>query len=49
MYKKLFITAALITASLQINAQTAAPDCKGSGYNNPISANVFCADPTALE
>ena len=49
MYKKLFISAAVMAASLQINAQTTAPDCKGSGYNNPISANVFCADPTALE
>lgn len=49
MYKKLFITAALVTAGLQINAQTTAPDYKGSSNNNPISANVFCADPTALE
>ena len=35
--------------SLQMNAQTMAPDYKGSSNNNPISANIFCADPTALE
>ena len=49
MYKKLLISAVLITASLQINAQTTATDFKGSENNNPISANVFCADPTSLE
>ena len=48
MYKNLFMTAALMVAGLQINAQTTAPDVKSSN-NNPISANVFCADPTALE
>ena len=31
------------------NAQTPAPDYKGANSNNPISANIFCADPTALE
>ena len=31
------------------NAQTVAPDYKGSSNNNPISANIFCADPTGLE
>ena len=40
---------AIMATSLSINAQTLAADYKGSGYNNPISANVFCADPTALE
>ena len=49
MYKKLFIAAALTTASIQLNAQTVAPDYKGTSNNNPISANIFCADPTALE
>jgi len=35
---------------IQMNAQQAvAPDYKGTGNNNPISACVFCADPTALE
>ena len=29
-------------------AQTLAADYKGTG-NNPISANIFCADPTGLE
>ena len=48
MYKNLFMTAALMAASLQMNAQTLAPDVKSSN-NNPISANIFCADPTALE
>lgn len=48
MYKNLFMTAALMAASLQINAQTVAPDVKSTN-GNPISANVFCADPTALE
>lgn len=46
MYKNLFMTVALLAASLQINAQ--APNVKSSN-GNPISANVFCADPTALE
>lgn len=49
MIKKLFITAVLATACIQANAQTVAPDFKGSANNNPISANIFCADPTALE
>lgn len=37
-----------MAAILQTNAQTTSIDYKG-GYNNPISASVFCADPTALE
>ena len=41
--------ATTLAMSLQLNAQTLAPDYKGSGYNNPISANIFCADPTGLE
>ncbi len=50
MYKNLFMTAALMAASLQINAQTTlATSYKGTGSANPISASVFCADPTALE
>jgi arabinoxylan arabinofuranohydrolase len=49
MYKKIFLTAAVMAACMQTNAQSIAPDYKGSGNNNPISANVFCADPTALE
>ena len=49
MYKKLFLTAALIAACASTNAQSIATDYKGSGNNNPLSASVFCADPTALE
>lgn len=36
-------------ASMHAGAQTVAPDYKGTSNNNPISANIFCADPTALE
>ena len=49
MYKNLTMTAVFMAAGLQVNAQTLAPDVKGAGNNNPLSANVFCADPTALE
>ena len=42
------MSVALMAASVQINAQTLSPDVKSTN-NNPISANVFCADPTALE
>jgi len=48
MYKKQLLTAALLTACLTLNAQSTFPDYKGSGNINPISACVFCADPTAL-
>ncbi len=43
------MTAVAMAACLQPNAQTLAPDYKGTSSNNPISACVFCADPTALE
>jgi len=49
MYKKLLLSVAVMANCISTNAQTLAPDYKGNGYNNPISANVFCADPTALE
>ena len=49
MYKKLFMTAALIMAGLQTNAQTLATEYKATGDGNPISGSVFCADPTGLE
>ena len=39
----------MMVMNLHLNAQTLAPDYKGSSYNNPISANIFCADPTGLE
>lgn len=38
-----------MAANIQANGQTLAPDYKGTSSNNPISACVFCADPTALE
>ena len=50
MYKKLLLSVAVVAACIPTKAQTSmATDYKGSGNNNPISANVFCADPTALE
>jgi arabinoxylan arabinofuranohydrolase len=49
MYKKLFLTAAVMMAGIQMQAQTVAPYYKGTSDNNPISPNIFCADPTALE
>ena len=49
MYKKLLLSVAVMTACLPMKAQTPAAGYKESGNNNPISANVFCADPTALE
>ena len=49
MYKKLFTTVAFMACSISLSAQTLATDYKGSGNNNPISSNIFCADPTGLE
>ena len=49
MYKKLFLTAAIMATCMLTNAQTTAPSYKSSNNGNPISASVFCADPTALE
>ena len=49
MCKKIFATAAIVAASLQANAQTLATDYKGTSNANPISAAVFCADPTAID
>ncbi len=49
MKKKTFIALAIMTASLHAKAQTIAPDYKGASNGNPISACVFCADPTAIE
>ena len=43
------MTAVFMAACIQVNAQSLASDYKGSANNNPISANIFCADPTALE
>ena len=43
------MTVALMATCIQMNAQKLATSYKGTGNANPISANVFCADPTALE
>ena len=43
------MTAALVATCIQMNAQKLATSYKGTSNNNPISASVFCADPTALE
>ena len=49
MHKNLLMTAVFMAACIQVNAQSLASDYKGSANNNPISANIFCAEPTALE
>ena len=49
MYKKLFMTAAVMAACIQTNAQTLATEFKASSNTNPISPTVYCADPTALD
>ena len=49
MNKKTILTAAVMAVCLQTNAQTLATDYKGSSNVNPISASVFCADPTAFD
>lgn len=45
----LLITAVMMAVCSQTKAQTLATSYKGNANNNPVSANVFCADPTALE
>lgn len=47
--KKQILTAVLAATCLANHAQTPGADFKGSANANPISACVFCADPTALE
>ena len=49
MLQKLFMTAAIMAACIQTDAQTLATEYKGTSNNNPISPCVYCADPTALE
>ena len=49
MKKYLFVTAVMMAVCSPSKAQTPAKDYKGTDHNNPISANIFCADPTALE
>ena len=43
------MAAALSAVCIQTKAQDVGADYKGTNSNNPISANIFCADPTALE
>ena len=43
------MTAAVMAACIQTNAQTLATEFKASSNNNPISPTVYCADPTALD
>lgn len=45
----LLITTVMMAVCSNMKAQTLATDYKGNSNNNPISANIFCADPTALE
>jgi len=49
MYKKLFLTVALVVACIQSNAQLLIHEYKPVGEANPISPCVFCADPTAID
>lgn len=51
MKKKFILAAGLMAISMQMGAQTItiANDLKGTSNGNPISASVFCADPTAIE
>lgn len=47
--KHITLSAALMAAALNATAQTVATSYKDANNGNPISASVFCADPTALE
>ena len=51
MKKKFILAAGLMAISMQMGAQTItiANDHKGTSNGNPISASVFCADPTAID
>ena len=49
MKKITILATVLLTACLQIKAQTLATEYKGTASGNPISGSVFCADPTAIE
>ena len=49
MKKVTILATVLLTACLQIKAQTLATEYKGTASGNPISGSVFCADPTAIE
>ena len=49
MKRIILLATVLLTACLQIKAQTLATEYKGTASGNPISGSVFCADPTAIE
>ena len=49
MKTRLFMIVVIMATCIRMNAQTLADDYKGTSNSNPISANIFCADPTALE
>ena len=49
MHIRIMAMATLVAASIHLSSQTIEKNYKGLNDGNPISANVFCADPTALE
>ena len=49
MNLRIFFGAVCLCASMGVEAQSVANAYKGVSNGNPISACVFCADPTALE
>jgi arabinoxylan arabinofuranohydrolase len=50
MRKTFLFATAFMALSMQAGAQTSpAADYKGTSNGNPISASVFCADPTAID
>lgn len=49
MYLRIITLATLLATSMHLSAQEIGANYKGFTNGNPISACVFCADPTALE
>ena len=49
MHLRIMTMATLMAASMHLSAQSIEMNYKGLSEGNPISASVFCADPTALE
>ena len=49
MRKNTMMMATLMAVCLNMNAAEPAESYKKAGLGNPISASVFCADPTAVE
>ena len=49
MQQRITLLATLLAITLQASAQTMATNYKAIGEGNPISASVFCADPTAID